>query len=204
MTTDNGGMDFLYEAAKEGDASSERDVLAQLALYAEEYDANEAEISTLEARLKVVKEAHTKLTQERIPQLLGKYGLSELRLANGRKVAVMRKVNASIKDMPAFTAFLSERGEDDIVKTAVSFGKLPPAVLKAIAQTILEKFDVLPDMEHKIHAQTLQKWVRETCHIGKGVKDEGQATDDPRYIPLQDLPPSINCFVYYETKITSK
>lgn len=187
-------LSHLYEAAPE---APQDEALAKLTHYAQQYFALEDQIEKAEDHLKKLKAQYTELTQEKIPHLLSEYGLSELRLANGRKVTVSRKVSVSVKDMNAFAEFLMERGEDDILKTKFFVDNVPPSVLRSIRQAMVETFGVVPEVERIVHPQTLKKWVSEVCRLNKENSDEV----DERFIPVQDLPSCIKAFVYYATKI---
>ncbi len=150
------------------------------------------QIGELEAALEKAKATFNKISQEDIPELLHKSGLSELRLLDGSKVTVKTEVSATVKDIDDFVHFLEARGDDAIVKTSFDFGKLPTHVTKEIQQKIYADYGILPDTKRVIHPQTLKKYIKELC---------GLADDGVDGMPIGDLPKSVKVFVYNKTNI---
>lgn len=154
-------------------------------------------VEAAEEALEAAKKNFNAISQVSIPELLGQYGLSEIKLASGAKVTVTLEVSPSVKDMPAFVKFLEERGESDIVKTDLSFGKLDQSILKMITRMLAERLELYPEVKSGVHPMTLKKYVKELCGIGLKEPNE-------RCIPLQDLPDCISAYTYNKTTIKEK
>lgn len=174
-------------------AQASDSVLAQIAGKAVEWQEKKARIKELEDELKAAKKDFNKVSQEEIPELLLQTGLGSVELATGEKVTIKEDVSASIKDMPQFFQFLVNRGDEAIVKTDLSFGKIPSEILTRIQNHLAEQYELFPDVKQGVHYQTLQKYIRELCGIGGGTEAE---------VPLSELDEEvINVFTYYKTTV---
>lgn len=175
--------------------------LAKLQAMVGRFQQIEAELVRLELETKVTKERFNQISQVDIPNLLMQYGLSEIKLASGEKLRVTQELSASIKDMDSFSEFVTERGDDDILKSMISLGKIPAEVAEKIQRVLLEQFDLMADISRTVHPATLKKYIKETCGIGM---EDAEDRLGERYVPLQELPSSIGVFTYFKTTIKKK
>lgn len=129
---------LLDEASKINTQDLGSDSLRLIGVRVAQLDACNAEIARLEELLAEQKGNKKQLEQEDIPNLMASCGLSEVKLQDGRKVTVGPQVSASIKDMGEFVAYLSERGEDGIVKTVANMGKVPTDILRSVRKVVYE------------------------------------------------------------------
>lgn len=193
-------LSYLQEDAKQTEGLAESS-LERLQRLVNLYDEQLAAVEETEAAFEAAKKAFNKTSMEDIPEVLLGSGLSELRLADGRKVTVKEEISASVKDAPAFAEFVTERGDEDVLKTTLQLGKVPDNVLSAIKRMLAEKLDIYPEVTQTVHSQTLKKYIKEIC--GVGVEDPAQQLGD-KYIPMHELPEFINVYRYYKTTIKRK
>jgi hypothetical protein len=124
-----------------------------------------------------------------IPELMDKWGISEVRLKDGSRVVVKPFVKASLPTETAITkakteddrellrdriniglAFLKKNGAEALIKNIlkVEFGKgQTKKAREAIAA--LAKIGISAETVQTVHAQTLTAWVRERLAEGKPV-----------------------------------
>lgn len=168
-------------------------VLKQVATLANQWKERKARVEALEAQLKEAKAEFNKVSQDALPNLLLQHGLGKISLATGEAIIVKEEVSASIKNMGRFYEFLLERGDAALVKTDLSFGKVPPEILDKIQSMLADTFDLYPEMKQVIHPQTLQKYIRDLCGIG-GASEAA--------VPLSALDEDmITVFTYYKTTV---
>lgn len=184
---------LLDEASKINTQDLGSDSLRLIGVRVAQLDACNAEIARLEELLAEQKGNKKQLEQEDIPNLMSSCGLSEVKLQDGRKVTVGPQVSASIKDMGEFVAYLSERGEDGIVKTVANMGKVPTDILRSVRKVVYEATGIVLEFEQSIHSATLKKWAREVTGLAEGVEQSR--------INIQDLPPCLSVWTYNTTKV---
>lgn len=167
--------------------------LDKLAYLVKQFKLYESHIKSLEDELKEAKARFNQVAQVELPELLLQNGLSEIKLATGEKIKVSQEIAATIKDAESFGEFLAARGDDDIMRTMLSLGKVPAPLLKKIVFTLMSEYNISPDAQQTVHPQTLKKYIKELCGIGKEDADD--------CLSLQDLPESISVYTYYKTTI---
>ena len=190
-------LDFLKAdaAVKEEFGGS---ALERLQLLVNEYDTLADKIERAEQVLKELQTAFNKVSMEEIPSLLGGAGLSEIRLADGRKVTVKAEISASVTDPGAFAQYVTDRGDDYLLKTTMELGKLPDNVLSALRKLLATELELYPEIKQSVHPQTLKKYIREITGAGK---EDPEAALGDRYVPVHELPESVSIFNYFKTTI---
>lgn len=152
--------------------------LSYLAELVDKQISAESEVEKLEEELAEAKKKYNHVRQEEIPDFLKQFGISELKLADGRKVTVKEDVNVTVKDHKAFYDFLRKRHDDSIIKNMLEM-ESPPGEL---VDELMDRGYVFSYNE-KIHGQTLKAYFRKFLEVG-------------------DTPPdSVNVFTYSITKI---
>jgi hypothetical protein len=111
----------------------------------------------------------------KIPDLFDELGMSEVTLADGRKVTVKPEYYASItkEHFPAAKAWLQERGHDSIVKSEVvlRFGRGEHEQLAKVKKTLEALRQAFSEKE-AIHPATLKSFVREQKEAGADLPDD--------------------------------
>ena len=149
-------------------------------------------IADFEASLAEYKERAREISQKEIPELLAQYGLSEIKLKDGRKVTVKQDCRATVKNFDEFYAFMQARGEENLIKTTLELGKVPAVAVVAAQKAVLQATGVAPESKTTIAPQTLWAWVRTNIGMGKTVPDE---------LLNKDSIPGVSVYTFSETKI---
>ena len=122
------------------------------------------EIADLQAQVDERADKLRNLSEIQIPDAMLAIGLSELRLANGEKVAISKFYSASIPADHAEEAFawLRKTGNDDIIKNSLSlsFGRGEDDLAREVAQMLVQK-GLAPQQKIFVHPMTLKSFVRE-------------------------------------------
>jgi prefoldin subunit 5 len=152
--------------------------LTMLARMVDDYQKLESTIATHEEQLKNLKKEFNQISQKDIPDFLVQFGISEIKLVDGRKVSIKSDVSVTIKDYPEFIQFLKKRHDDDIVKNAVNVEDPPAELVEQIMG-----LDLQTTFEQKVHPMTLKKYFRDFMEVG-------------------ETPPScVSVYTYSKTKI---
>lgn len=139
----------------------------QVALEQEEAD-KEAALADVQGRLREVQE-------KLLPELLLGHGLTELKLATGEKITVIKSIAVSIpKDKAEATfAWLEKAGFGAIVKYSLSVEGLKGDVKKFEAgQKALEKLGLITKAGKGVHPQTLKAFASEQLEKAKPLPEE--------------------------------
>lgn len=160
------------------------DILKALTALADQQQQAEQKISELEEELKIAKEALRNISSSKIPELLEEAGVSEVKLANGKKLIVKDVYAPTVKNPTAFHRWLREQGFGDIIKNSItaSFGMGEESLAES-AEDALIAVGCHPTRKEVIHHSTLKAFAKEQMEAGT------------------NLPESINVFVSKETKI---
>lgn len=138
----------------------------------------ERDVEIIEEELKKAKERYNAVRQQEIPDFLSQFGISEIRLADGRKVTVKPDVNVTVKDAKAFYAFLKERHDDAIIKSVLEMDNPSTELMDELMDR-----GYMYQYAEKIHGQTLKAYFR-------------------RFLEVGDTPPdSVNVFTFSVAKI---
>ena len=155
-----------------------RGELSHLSKLVKEQLKCEDEIEKLEEELKDKKKEYNQIRQNEIPDFLNQFGISEIKLANGKKVTIKNEVSVTIKDEEAFFKFLEKRHDDSIIKNMLEMEDPSDKLIKELI-----KRGFIFAYNKKIHGQTLKAYFRTFLEVG-------------------DTPPdSVSIFTYSVTKI---
>ena len=130
---------------------------------------------SLEKDIKTIKEQANKISSEVIPGLLSEQGLSSLKLADGSKISIQKKVRCSVRkdfDQQAYK-WLRENELGDIIKNVVSvqFGKGEDN--KAIEMySLASQQGYEPEQKESVHSGTLAAILRERVEAGLDMPSE--------------------------------
>lgn len=146
------------------------------------------EITVIEVELAEKQEEFKKIVRTLLPDILAELGMSEIKMADGRVVSIVDKVNASISEANRPEAFqwLEEHEFDGIIKTKVlaEFGKGEMDDAKK-AQKALHDSGFMASLDRAVHPMTLTSFVKERLAAG------------------EVLPESFSVFEFKEAKIVS-
>lgn len=173
-------MSLIDDMAKEGASQSEQkkkisdEGLSVVGTLAKQQLELESKISAQEKILATLNDEHKLISQTKLPEALEEYGLSEVKLADGKKIKVKKFYGASIKPEQREAAFkwLRENGFGDLIKRAITatFGKGEDknadkvfAELSKQGLSVADKTDV--------HGSTLKAFVKEQKEEGKTIPD---------------------------------
>jgi hypothetical protein len=124
----------------------------------------EEAVADLEEALAKRKEELEKITARDLPALMQELGLSEVRLADGTRLSINHKVQASIKEAnkPQAFAWLRKNGHGSLIKTEVNarFGRGDEKKATRLF-TQLYKKGYEATLKESVHPQTLGAFVRE-------------------------------------------
>lgn len=182
-------MAAFQDEVKAAQPTDSLEKLANLVNLLEDYNDS---IADYEATLAEYKERAREISQKEIPELLAQYGLSEIKLKDGRKVTVKQDCRATVKDFDEFYAFMQARGEENLIKTTLELGKMPAVAVLAAQKAVLQATGIAPESKTTIAPQTLFAWVRTNIGLGKTVPDE---------LLDKDSIPGVSVYTFSETKI---
>lgn len=170
----SGGLNLkdLAQAGQEQKAAqtaqNTEDVLSLLADLVDQLTTAEDQQADLEDKLKKAKEAVRWLSEVQIPTLLNARGLSEVRMADGRKVIVEEDLAASVSEANRKEAFdwLRSKNLGDIIKAQVisSFGQGEEAKAAALVEELQAK-SVPVEYKEAIHSSTLKAFCKEQIKL---------------------------------------
>ena len=130
------------------------------------------EVTTLEDQLKKKKEEELKLSEQDIPNLMQKTGVSLLKLTDGSSVEIKPYYGARIPASRTDEAFdwLRENNHGDLIKNNVTltFGRNQDNEAKSIVDDLRNKGHNVKQAE-KVEPMTLKAFVREQIEKGKDV-----------------------------------
>ena len=144
--------------------------LGKIGAVATDIADTQEEISKLKEQLKSKEDYGRKLSEEVLPSLFAAVGLSELKLADGRKIKVSETYRASIKieNRKAAYTWLRDNGFGDLVKNQVtcSFGRNEEEKASGLLSHLNEKGYQSAQREW-VEPSTLRAFVREQYVAGK-------------------------------------
>lgn len=176
--------------------------LERLAMLVDRYQKLEASIKDVEIELVAKKALFQVISQEEIPTLLSMFGLSEIKLKDGRKVIVKQDASVSVPadKEDAFFAFLRERKEEDIIKLHFHFSRMHMEKMKALF-TFLTMGEYDYSSERNVHSQTLKKYFKELLGIGVDAAEQARGVAEGRYLRKEAITDVANVFTFFHTKI---
>ena len=138
-------------------------------------DANRAvaltrEIERLKQDLEAAEREYNELTLQRLPEKMKEAGLQQLTLADGWQVEVKRKVHGALpkgvrdvaRRLEALEA-LRRRGGAELIKNTLTviIDRGKDNVAHEVEHLLRDEFNLDPQLNEDVHAQTLQAWARE-------------------------------------------
>ena len=146
--------------------------LEKIGAVATDISETEKEIVDLKHKLKKKEEYITKLSEEVLPTLFSEVGLSELKLADGRKLSVSEYFRASIKveNRPLAHTWLRNNGFGDLVKNQItcSFGRNEDEKASKLVSDLNERGYESAQREW-VEPSTLRAFVREQYEAGREI-----------------------------------
>ena len=128
------------------------------------------EIQQLKEELKKKEDYRIKLSEEVLPSLFSEVGLSEIKLADGRKIKVSEYYRAAIKveNRDAAYTWLRNNGFGDLVKNQItcSFGRNEDEKASSLISDLSEK-GLEPTQREWVESSTLRAFVREQYEAGR-------------------------------------
>ena len=149
------------------------------------------EIATIEEKLKTTKEIERTLSEQTIPNLMRKAGVTMLKLADGQLVEISPKYYAKIPATKTEEAFswLRQHGHEDIIKNDVSlsFGMKQDNEAKSLVEDLKNKGFNVKQKTH-VHHGTLSGFVKEQVLEGKTIPHDlfGVYVADKTKITVKD------------------
>lgn len=159
----------------------------------------EEQVKKCKEKLKEAEAQFNFFSQEEIPNYLFKFGLSEVKLKDGRKVSVSTDVSVTIKDKNKFHNFLESRNETDIEKIEVKFPAKMEADKKAELFDFLSSYEC--NLDQGVHSQTLKKYFRELLGTKLQPEEKTEKIQSGEVLTTQDISEFSNVFEINKTKI---
>lgn len=146
--------------------------MSALASLAQQQAEIEHEMLEAERALKALKQRHSTIADELLPELMDELGIDKFETKDGLKIDVSEKIRASISkaNQPAAFAWLEEHGHAGLIKAEikVAFAKGDVETAAAVSNMLqIEGFD--PEAKYGVHPQTLGAWVREMLEEGEDI-----------------------------------
>ncbi len=158
-------MKHLEESAEAHQEAQQSDSLLMITALAHDYKELQEIYKDLEAQAKSAKKAFNKVSQEDIPNAMMEVGLSEIKLSDGKKVSFKEDVSCSVKDYNKLDEFLSNRGEEGMMKMTLDIGKVPKNILRMILAELSNTYDIQAVPKQFVHPATMAAYVRRLCGI---------------------------------------
>ena len=160
--------DLVKQMQKDAETIPE-DNMGKIGAVATDIAEIENEIQKLKEELKKKEDYKTKLSEEVLPSLFSEVGLSELKLADGRKIKVSEYYRAAIKveNRDAAYTWLRNNGFGDLVKNQItcSFGRNEDEKASSLVSDLNEKgYDTA--QREWVEPSTLRAFVREQYEKG--------------------------------------
>lgn len=167
------------------DASSNPLALDEVMQYVNALQRIQGEIEDAELRVKNLKEQENRLAKEVLPQLLETHGLEELKLANGKRLAIKESLYCRLPEdagrRAAALEWLEANGGGDKIRDEVTIDGVTPDVLAALS-TLHADYS----RRKTVNTNSLQAWFRDCL----GLKKNSMAR-----INLEDVPKDFGVFV---------
>lgn len=155
-------------AAFEKDVAPSGSELSQLVKLIHDLEEAELDMISAEQEFKQKQERVRGLSQHDIPTMMTEIGLSEFKLADGRKVTVGKKIRCSIPkaNYPEAMKFLEENGSGGLIKRTITvgFGRDSEETAHELAERLSETYDVKE--ARKVEPMTITAHIREQLTNG--------------------------------------
>ena len=160
---------LIQEMEKDASTISENS-LGKIGAVATDIADTQEEISKLKEQLKTKEDYERKLSREVLQSLFSEVGLSELKLADGRKIKVSEYYTATPLNENRGKVFqwLRDNGFGDLVKNQVtcSFGRNEDEKASGLMSELSDK-GLEPAQREWVEPSTLRAFVREQYEAGK-------------------------------------
>jgi hypothetical protein len=160
---------LINQMAKDAETIPQ-DNMGKIGAVATDIADTDNEISKIKEKLKEKEDHRRLLSEEVLPSLFSEVGLSELKLADGRKIKVSETYRASIKieNRKAAYSWLRNNGFGDLVKNQVtcSFGRNEDEKASSLISDLSEK-GLEPAQREWVEPSTLRAFVREQYESGR-------------------------------------
>jgi len=165
-------MNDLVKQMQQDAETIPEDNMGKIGAVATDIAEIENEIQKLKEELKKKEDYKTKLSEEVLPSLFSEVGLSELKLADGRKIKVSEYYRAAIKveNRDAAYAWLRNSGFGDLVKNQItcSFGRNEDEKASELVSELTSKGYESAQREW-VEPSTLRAFVREQYEAGREI-----------------------------------
>ena len=165
-------MDDLVKQMQQDAETIPEDNMGKIGAVATDIAEIDNEIQKLKEELKKKEDYRTKLSEEVLPSLFSEVGLSELKLADGRKIKVSEYYRAAIKveNRDAAYTWLRNNGFGDLVKNQItcSFGRNEDEKANSLISDLNEK-GLEPMQREWVEPSTLRAFVREQYEAGREI-----------------------------------
>ena len=163
-------MNNLIQEMEKDAASVPVNTMGKIGAVATDIADTQEEISKLKEQLQRKEDYERKLSREVLPSLFSEVGLSELKLADGRKIKVSEYYTATpLKENRAKVyTWLRNNGFGDLVKNQVtcSFGRNEEEKARGLSQ-YLDEQGYGSSRREWVEPSTLRAFVREQYEAGK-------------------------------------
>ena len=161
--------ELIKEMQEDANAIPENN-MGKIGAVATDIAETEAEIAAIKEQLKAKESYAKKLSQEVLPSLFAEVGLSELKLADGRKIKVSEYYSATPlkENREKVHAWLRDNGFGDLVKNQVtcSFGRNEDEKASKLISDLNDKGYESAQREW-VEPSTLRAFVREQYEAGR-------------------------------------
>lgn len=152
-------------------------VLGRLSALADKFQELELAVFTADNALTDAKKKLEYTSRVEIPTLLNEYGLTDIRLKNGKKIEIRDKVRPNLKKDDTLAAFnrMLELEETEEAREAVASLFTSKIVVNDVddaVQAVLLANSIPFDVDRSIHYQTLGKYCRERLESGKRIPEQ--------------------------------
>lgn len=137
--------------------------LAELDALCVKFLAAEGEVLRLAALMKTQQDIATKLSEQDIPEMMTKGGLTELKRSDGSTIKVQEDLFASLPKIRAveIMAEVRNRGGEDMIKNELSIelGKGQNALAEKV-EAFAKELALTVERSESIHSATYKKWIK--------------------------------------------
>lgn len=184
------------------DESTREDDLALLSTYVKALKEVNEDLADLGLQAAEKNKVALDLRQKKIPELLRKHNLSEIKLASGDKVQVKEGISASVSEekRKGFFDFLKKRGEDDIIKLLMQFGKMPPDKRQQLLD-FLDAYEYDYEFTEDVHSSTLKAYFKKLLGVGEEEDVRLRGIAAGKFLRKEDVADVVDVYTYFDTAI---
>jgi len=176
------------------------DSLDELKNLVDDYEEALAELEEIEEKLTHAKARVKKLGSEMIPEHLKKYGMSEIKLADKRKVTISSDLQLVVKNKEELNQYLIDTGAGELIKFNLSTKKLSDEVRKQLFDKMGE-LGIEYTSDNGVHHQTLKKHIKDILGTQMSEEQYARAVKDNEVVQLEAISQFIDVTHLNKTKI---